>query len=170
MAARAAQIGRHVLCTGGWRVTMHVEVRRGPLQGPDSQRQEPTNRMSAAMFSGTPHSTRASISDEPSAKSPRKQLTKRPEREGLRQRARWHEGVVAATWTPSSSGAGRRRGACSPWVRFGRRSTCGSVARGSPAGELRVVREVAEQPLVLAVRTVRDCLHEQVSADEGALP
>ena len=31
-------------------------------------------------------------------------------------------------------------------------------------------REVAEQPLVLAVWAVRDRLHEQVSADEGTLP
>jgi hypothetical protein len=42
---------------------MHVEVRRGPLQGPDRERQGPTNRMSAATFSGSPHSTRASMSD-----------------------------------------------------------------------------------------------------------
>jgi hypothetical protein len=33
------------------------------LQGPDSERQGPTNRMSAAMFSGSPHSTRAMMSD-----------------------------------------------------------------------------------------------------------
>ena len=55
--------GRKVICADGWRVTMHVEVRRGPLQGPDSERQGPTNRMSAAMFSGGPHSTRATTSD-----------------------------------------------------------------------------------------------------------
>jgi hypothetical protein len=42
---------------------MHVEVRRGTSQGPDSERQGPTNRMSAAMFSGSPHSTRATMSD-----------------------------------------------------------------------------------------------------------
>jgi hypothetical protein len=42
---------------------MHVEVRRGPLQGPDSERQGPTNPMSAAMFSGSPHSTRATTPD-----------------------------------------------------------------------------------------------------------
>src|SRR5207342_2027414 len=42
--------------------------------------------------------------------------------------------------------------------------------RGSPAGELRVVREGAEQPLVLAIRAVRARPHEQVSADEGTLP
>jgi hypothetical protein len=35
-----------------------VEAR---LQGPDSERQGPTNRMSAAMFSGSPHSTRHDI-------------------------------------------------------------------------------------------------------------
>jgi hypothetical protein len=35
-----------------------VEAR---LQGPDSGRQGPTNRMSAAMFSGSPHSTRHGI-------------------------------------------------------------------------------------------------------------
>src|SRR5215217_2826807 len=33
------------------------------LHGPDGERQGPTNRMSAAMFSGSPHSTRASMSD-----------------------------------------------------------------------------------------------------------
>ena len=63
MPASAAKVGRKVICPDGWRVTMHVEVRRGPLQGPDSERQGPTNRMSAAMFSGSPHSTRATTSD-----------------------------------------------------------------------------------------------------------
>ena len=63
MSASAAEVGRKVICADGWRVTMHVEVRRGPLQGPDSERQGPTNRMSAAMFSGSPHSTRATMSD-----------------------------------------------------------------------------------------------------------
>jgi hypothetical protein len=32
-------------------------------KGPNSERQGPTNRMSAAMFSGSPHSTRATMSD-----------------------------------------------------------------------------------------------------------
>src|SRR5512132_2346057 len=32
-------------------------------KGPDRERQGPTNRMSAAMFSGSPHSTRATTSD-----------------------------------------------------------------------------------------------------------
>jgi hypothetical protein len=63
MSASAAEVGRKVICADGWRVTMHVEVRRGPLQGPDSERQGPTNRMSAAMFSGSPHSTRATTPD-----------------------------------------------------------------------------------------------------------
>ena len=63
MSTSAANGGRKVMCADGWRVTMHVEVRRGPLQGPDSERQGPTNRMSAAMFSGSPHSTRATMSD-----------------------------------------------------------------------------------------------------------
>src|SRR5215203_492258 len=63
MSASAAEAGCHVICADGWRVTMHVEVRRDPLQGPDRERQGPTNRMSAAMFSGSHHSTRASISD-----------------------------------------------------------------------------------------------------------
>src|SRR5215211_3199330 len=63
MSASAAEVGRNLICADGWRVTMHVEVRRGPLQGPDRERQGPTNRMSAAMFSGSPHSTRASMSD-----------------------------------------------------------------------------------------------------------
>src|SRR5687768_2670881 len=61
MSASAAEVRRQVICTDGWRVTLHVEVRRGPLQGPDSERQRPTNRMSAAMFSGSPHSTRHHI-------------------------------------------------------------------------------------------------------------
>ena len=32
MSASAAEVGvgREVICTDGWRVTMHVEVRRGP--------------------------------------------------------------------------------------------------------------------------------------------
>jgi hypothetical protein len=47
-------------------------------KGPDSERQGPTNRMSVAMFSGSPHSTRATMSDRPSAKSHQKQPTKRP--------------------------------------------------------------------------------------------
>src|SRR5688572_29962237 len=63
MSASAAKVGRKVICADGWRVTMHVEVRRDPLQGPDRERQGPTNRMSAAMFSGSPHSTRATTSD-----------------------------------------------------------------------------------------------------------
>jgi hypothetical protein len=63
MSASAAEVGRKVICADGWRVTMHIEVRRGPLQGPNSERQGPTNRMSAAMFSGSPHSTRATLSD-----------------------------------------------------------------------------------------------------------
>jgi hypothetical protein len=78
MSASAADVGRKVIWGDGWRVTMHVEVRRGPLQGPDCEHQGPTNRMSAAMFSGSPHRTRATISDRPSAKSPQKQPTKRP--------------------------------------------------------------------------------------------
>ena len=63
MSASAAEVGRKVICADGWRVTMHLEVHKGPLQGPDSERQGPTNRMSAAMFSGGSHSTRASRSD-----------------------------------------------------------------------------------------------------------
>jgi hypothetical protein len=63
MSASAADVGRKVICADGWRVTMHVEVRRGPSQGPDSERQGSTNRMSAAMFSGSPHSTRATTPD-----------------------------------------------------------------------------------------------------------
>src|SRR4029453_1918299 len=63
MSASAAEVGLKFIYADGWRVTMHVEVRRGPLQGPDSERQGPTNRMSAAMFSGSPHSTRATTSD-----------------------------------------------------------------------------------------------------------
>jgi hypothetical protein len=63
MSASAAEVRRQVICTDGWRVTVHVEVPRGPLHGPDSGRQGPTNRMSAAMFSGSAHSTRATTSD-----------------------------------------------------------------------------------------------------------
>ena len=55
-----------------------------PLQGPDSERQGPTNRMSAAMFSGSPTLRAPRHLTEPSAKSPQKQPTKRPEREGRR--------------------------------------------------------------------------------------
>jgi len=82
MSARPAEVGRKVICADGWRVTMHLEVRRGPLEGPDSERQGPTNRMSAAMFSGSPHSTRATMSDRTERQvSHQKQPTKRPERE-----------------------------------------------------------------------------------------
>jgi hypothetical protein len=49
------------------------------LQGPDSQRQGPTNRMSAAMFAGSPTVRAPGHLTEPSAKSPQKQPTKRPE-------------------------------------------------------------------------------------------
>jgi hypothetical protein len=63
MSASAAEVGRRVICADGWRVTMHVEVRRGLVQGPNSQRQGPTNRMSAAMFSGSPYSTPATTPD-----------------------------------------------------------------------------------------------------------
>ena len=64
---------------------MHVEVRRGPhCKGQIVSARDLTNRMSAAMFSGSPHSTRATTSDRTSAKSPQKQPTKRPEREGRR--------------------------------------------------------------------------------------
>jgi hypothetical protein len=31
MSARAAEVGRKVTCGDGWRVSMHVEVRRGPF-------------------------------------------------------------------------------------------------------------------------------------------
>ena len=97
MSASAAEVGRKVICADGWRVTMHIEVRRGPLQGPDSERQGPTNRMSAAMFSGSPHSTRATTSDRPSAKSPQKQPTKRPERERSSGTARGMPGRKRST-------------------------------------------------------------------------
>ena len=70
MPASAAEVGRKVICPDGWRVTMHIEVRRGPLQGRDSERQGPTNRMSAAMFSGSPHSSAPRHLTEPSAKPP----------------------------------------------------------------------------------------------------
>jgi hypothetical protein len=82
MSASAAEVGvgREVICADGWRVTMHVEVRRGPpiVQGPDSERQGPTNRMSAAMFSGSPHSTRATTPDRTERQD------ERPERGGRR--------------------------------------------------------------------------------------
>ena len=81
MSASGAEVGRKVICADGWRVTMHVEVRRGPLEGPDSERQGPTNRMSAAMFSGSPTVRAPRYLTEPSAKSHQKQPTKRPERE-----------------------------------------------------------------------------------------
>src|SRR5215207_1529098 len=49
-----------------------------PLQGPDSERQGPTNRMSAAMFSGSPHSTRTTTPDRTERQD------ERPERGGRR--------------------------------------------------------------------------------------
>jgi hypothetical protein len=55
------------------------------LQGPDSERQGPTNRMSAAKCSLVVPTVRAPrFLTEPSAKSPQKQPMKRPEREGRR--------------------------------------------------------------------------------------
>ena len=33
MSASAAEVGCHVICADGWRVIMHVEVRRGPYKG-----------------------------------------------------------------------------------------------------------------------------------------
>jgi hypothetical protein len=33
MSASAAEVGRKVICADGWRVTMHIEVRRGPYKG-----------------------------------------------------------------------------------------------------------------------------------------
>ena len=84
MSASAAEVGRNVMCADGWRVTMHLKVRRGPLQGPDSERQGPTNRMSAGMFSGSPHSTRATTSDRTERQVTSEAAAKRPEREGRR--------------------------------------------------------------------------------------
>jgi hypothetical protein len=83
MSAGAAEVGRQLICTDGWRVTIHVEVRRGPLHGPEVSARDLPTGCQQQCFSGSPHSTRASISDRTSAKSPQNQPTKRPEREGL---------------------------------------------------------------------------------------
>jgi hypothetical protein len=50
------------------------------LQGPDSGRQGPTNRMSAEMFSGSPHSTRATASGRTE-----RQVTSKPADEAIRR-------------------------------------------------------------------------------------
>src|SRR5688572_31920598 len=83
MSARAAEVGvrREVICADGWRVTLHVEVRRGPLQGRIvSARDLPTGcQQQCSLVVPTVRAPR--YLTEPSAKSPQKQPTKRPERE-----------------------------------------------------------------------------------------
>jgi|SRR5215211_2005948 hypothetical protein len=81
MSASAADVGLKVICADGWRVTMHVEVRRGPLQGPIvSARDLPTGcQQQYSLVVPTVRAPRCLT--EPSAKSPQKQPTKRPKRE-----------------------------------------------------------------------------------------
>jgi hypothetical protein len=81
MSASAADVGLKVMCADGWRVTMHVEVRRGPLQGQIvSARDLPTGcQQQCSLVVPTVRARRCLT--EPSAKSPQKQPTKRPERE-----------------------------------------------------------------------------------------
>src|SRR5215207_11224785 len=83
MSASAAEVGvgPKVMCADGWRVTMHVEVRRGPLQGPDRERQDlPTGcQQQCSLVVPTVRAPR--YLTEPSTKSHQKQSTKRPERE-----------------------------------------------------------------------------------------
>ena len=78
MSASAAEV-RRVICADGLRVTMHVEVRRGLLQGPDSERQDlPTGcRQRCSLVVPTVRAPRHLT--EPSAKSAQKQATRRPE-------------------------------------------------------------------------------------------
>ncbi len=66
MSASAAEVGvgREVICADGWRVTMHVEVRRGPhCKGQIvSARDLPTGCQQQCSLV-VPHSTRATTSD-----------------------------------------------------------------------------------------------------------
>jgi hypothetical protein len=83
MSASAADGGRKVMCADGWRVTMHVEVRRGPLCKGQivSARDLPTGcQQQCSLVVPTVRAPRHLT--EPSAKPPQKQPTKRPEREG----------------------------------------------------------------------------------------
>ena len=66
MSATAAEVGvgREVICADGWRVTMHVEVRRGPIcKGQIVSARDLPTECQQQCFSGSPHSTRATMSD-----------------------------------------------------------------------------------------------------------
>jgi hypothetical protein len=107
MFASAAEVGCHIIRADGWRVTMHVEVRRGPLQGPDCECQGPTNRMSAAIFSGSPHSTRGTTSDRTDRQVTSEQPIKRPVRDAPRDNE-WamRSAVDQRDWSDSLQTAG----------------------------------------------------------------
>ena len=88
MSARAAEVGRKVICADDWRVTMHVEVRRAHWKGQIvSARDLPTGcQQRCSLVVPTVRAPRCLI--EPSAKSHQKQPAKRPEREpSARRRA-----------------------------------------------------------------------------------
>jgi hypothetical protein len=102
MSASAADVGLKVICADGWRVTMHVEVRRGPLQGPIvSARDLPTGcQQQCSLVAPTVRAPRCLI--EPRAKSHQKQPTKRPEREPSAGR---RVGCLAQESKPDPKGA-----------------------------------------------------------------
>ena len=86
MSASAAEVGvgREVIWADGWRLTMHVEVRRGPhCKGQIlSARDLPTGcQQQCSLVVPT---VRATTSDRTERQVTSKQSTKRPEREGRR--------------------------------------------------------------------------------------
>jgi hypothetical protein len=89
MSASAAEVGRHVICTDGWRVTMHVELRRGHYKGQIVSARDPPTRCQQQCSLVVPQYARHDIWPNPSAKSPQKRPTKRPERERLTMRRRF---------------------------------------------------------------------------------
>src|SRR5688572_8054921 len=86
MSASAAEVGvgREVICVDGWRVTMHVEVRRGPLQGRIvSARDLPTGcQQQCSLVVPTVRAPRYFDRTERQVTS--KAAAKQPEREGRR--------------------------------------------------------------------------------------
>jgi hypothetical protein len=81
MSASAAEVGRQVTCRNGWRVTTHVEVRKGPLQGQIVSARDLPTRCQQQCSLVVPTVRALRYLTEPSAKSLQKQPTKRPERE-----------------------------------------------------------------------------------------
>jgi hypothetical protein len=80
MSASAAEVGRKIICADGWRVTMHVEVRRGPnCKGQIVSAGDLPTGCQQQCSLVVPTVRALGHLTEPSAKSPQKQPTKRPE-------------------------------------------------------------------------------------------